>query len=836
MTDVDVFIAVNDAGTLSKLKSAWIYWKERNTLSVLRADDQGLIFKLKAGADPNQPASYTATFTTRVDEQVEVYFSEGAKPLPQSLIEPLLRPRQVPLSLSSDLASFGPVHVTPGQPATLRRLPLARIDLEPPGISLTSPADEPALLLASFELMQDPIDPYYVDSIPQGQAFFAVTNTVRESGVAPAAAVGVRPRARGIEVTGTVPSDATGAKLKLLNAQGTFMSMLSDGSNLTSAPITELQLTLGQASGKQRSFTGIVFLPADTQFGPVQLVIEPEGLTPGHLAGFSFLLLGAQVGITDDFPAGATGANAGPVASAADEVVVLDYTSSPAVAAGTLEPSKNAARASQQAAGRARRLLRFPLQSVKRPTGAGPGVVQKLVSQMPFLMMELQLLGAERGAIEELLRLREQRTSAPSNELRLSTEWSLSIDWPTPDRGAANPFLQPSFSITDKQDVVLKLDANADVTLRKLDGVSAGEASSAFATPPPTLSFPEPGRRQPKVRVSEAGAVVERAWGRHGGTANQPSTVIEWQPVLTTTGSAADKPLIRGGNVEVTLRSLTLAGAVVAPGPAFPRPTPAGALPTKPATGVPLAFVPHFRIHGLNPAPADLTALVDAVTESEFNANRAARPYLDFIPLEFWKVAMRGIVTHETNGRQFATRGGLATGVIAFASGGRTQAHGKERDMPIFGPPHGYGLGQLDPPDNIDQVWDLEQAVLECVRRLLLEKASDAQRSLANEFAASATAPLSTRSKNVFLRESVRRFNGGSEFVRNAANTDWEVFPSIRNDPTIFYCDEVLNGGQTLAYQDLVRAPNKREPLPARRTTVSTTPLAYTSASFVPGL
>lgn len=829
MTDVDIMIVVNDAGTLGKLTNAWVYWKEGGAFNVLRADDQGLIFKRK-GSDANQPASYTTRFTSIVGQQVEVYFSEGAKPLPQALVEPLLRQREVPLSLSSDLASLGPIHVTPGKSATIRRLPLARIDLEPPRISLTSPGDEPALLLTTFEPLLSPTDPYYVDGIPQGQAFFAATNTAaRENGVAPPAAITARARPRGIRVTGALPADAKGAKLKLLNAEGKALPLLSDGANLASAPVEELKLTLEQPSGKQRPFSADIFLPMDTAFGHVQIVIETEGLSPPHVAGFSFLLAGAQVAVVDDFPAGATGDKAGAVPTASDEVVVLDYTSSPAQVQGTGSTAdKDAARAQQRAAGRARRLLRFPIQSVLRPAGGSP---QQLVSQMPFLMVELQLLGADRAAWEELLRLREQRAVAPTSELRLSTDWALNINWPTPDRGQSQAVVQPPFDLTAKQDIVLKLDAAEDVTARKLDGVDKGRVTNAFTPAPPTLAFPEAGRRQPGVLVSEPSAELKRAWGRHGGSA-QPGTVIEWQPIFTTDGAAASKPVMRGGNVEIKLTSLTLAGAPVAGDLQFSRPTPQGQKPSAAPPTAPLAFVPHFRIHGLNPSRDDLNLLVDAITEREFNANRASKPYLDFLPLAVWQLALRGITIHETDGRQFATPGRQATGVIAFG-GTTTFAHGKERDMPIFGHPHGFGVGQLDPPSNIEQLWNLEEAVLGCVQRLLLEKAADARSGLGHEFLG--TAPLSTRSKNVFLRESVRRFNGGREFVRNAADDDWEVSPSIKADPTIFYCDEVLNGGETLRYQDLIRAPNKREPAAASRGPLATR-LPYTSASFVDGL
>jgi hypothetical protein len=419
----------------------------------------------------------------------------------------------------------------------------------------------------------------------------------------------------------------------------------------------------------------------------------------------------------------------------------------------------------------------------------------------------------------------------------LQLSWSLNVTWLTPDRNPANPpnatrpFRQPAFNVKDQQEVTFTLDSNADPAAQRLVGVSNGQMAGAFTTAPPLLTFPEAGRRTPLVAISETGALTQRAWDRHGATAQQ-SLVIEWQPIFTVDGTATGQPIMRGGNVVLGVATMAIDGIPVAPGVEFPRPTARGARPARHPATDPVAMLPLFRIHGLNPPVSDLDALVDLLVTEVFTNNLAANLHLSFVGLADWKKAARRVVTHETAGKQFATRppapnvGAIS---IPLVTPNRTYAHGKERDMPLFGAPHGYGVGQLDPPDNADQLWSLEAAALECVRRLLIDKGSRAVTVLGREFNTTSAATLTRRSRNVFLRETVRQYNGGTEFRFDASTSDWVVKPSVGN-PRIFYPDAVL--GTTMLYERLISAPNDREPAPASHGRLDTE-LQYTSAHFV---
>jgi hypothetical protein len=814
MANISVFLTVLEKGARTRLTRAWVYWKENGQFQVLRADAGGSVQQLASGGDATQPASYTTAFTTSDGASVGVYFSQGAKPLPQSLVEPILRPVVVTQASGSALSALGPVQLSPTVPNAMRRVPLAQVDVDPNHITLTSPGDEPALLPVFWESLEDENDAYYLDGLVQGSTIFS-GNPLRENSPAPAPASAVRPRPRGIEIAGTVPAAATSATLQLLDASGKAISLLQDGSSLTGAVAPQLTLTLGAASGPERPFTGTVFLPNNTTFGAVQLVIQPQGVTPAQVAGFFFLLAGVQLGVVDDAATNQNGKSPGPQTSVNDDVVVVDYTDSPQSVPGTTPADRGRARALEQAVARQRRLTRFPIQCVQRPL-ATPAT-QSLICQMPLLMAELQLLGADRTALEDLLRHRQQGTQAVDT-LRLDLNWSLKIDWPTPDTNNTNPpnstppFIQPQLAIGDQQTVSFKLDTNASVSQRRLQGISGGKLPSAFSTPPTALTFPEAGRRTPTVLISDAGAATSRAWDRHG-VPTQPCLAVEWQPNFTAT---------RGGNAQLSLDTLSIDGAPAPPGVEFPRPPQTATTPTRHPTSSPLAMLPRFRLFGINPPTADVNALVDLQTQTTIAAN-ATLTHLAFLSVGEWQAVMRAIVTHETGGRQYQIRSGPQAIVLGPAGAQRTYSYAREQDMPIFGGPHGYGIGQLDPPSNAQEIWNFQAAVQACVNRMLIAKAGGAQSAL--NLSGLTRATISVRQRNMFVREAVRRYNGGTEFRFDATAGDFVIKPRAPQ-ARFTYPNQVL--GSSVAYQDLLPNPTTRAPAIASQ-------LTYTSADFTLG-
>ena len=91
--------------------------------------------------------------------------------------------------------------------------------------------------------------------------------------------------------------------------------------------------------------------------------------------------------------------------------------------------------------------------------------------------------------------------------------------------------------------------------------------------------------------------------------------------------------------------------------------------------------------------------------------------------------------------------------------------------MPLFGPPHGYGIGQLDLFDtpqrgaNNDEVWNWVANLRAAVLIVLADKAVGAWALIGPH----APAPLDQFTREVFQREVVRRYNGGTEFVWTGA-------------------------------------------------------------------
>src|SRR5688500_15210681 len=99
--DCDVLIVVNDQNVLTKLTDSWVYWREGGTLSTLRADSNGDILSFSGSGDATKPSTYTRPFRSRIDAQVEVFTSTGAKPIPPSQVTPALLPRSVRLGIGA---------------------------------------------------------------------------------------------------------------------------------------------------------------------------------------------------------------------------------------------------------------------------------------------------------------------------------------------------------------------------------------------------------------------------------------------------------------------------------------------------------------------------------------------------------------------------------------------------------------------------------------------------------------------------------------------------------------------------------------------------------------
>jgi hypothetical protein len=261
----------------------------------------------------------------------------------------------------------------------------------------------------------------------------------------------------------------------------------------------------------------------------------------------------------------------------------------------------------------------------------------------------------------------------------------------------------------------------------------------------------------------------------------------------TASGTLVEEEVIRGGDGVLTLLHLAIDGVRIDPGL-----TVRSGKPKPPQPG-PDARLPRFRVRGKNPAPkkgGPVDALIDALVE-DFYERRRADPWIGCLGRGTRQVTARLAVGHESARCQFIdndkTAGRFTHGVQVF---------GKERHMPTFGGPHGYGLGQIDhPPTDPEIVWHFVKNLKESIRILMEVKGSQALRVLRRSRRDDAWAPTDQREKAVFRREVVRGYNAGREFVWDDAQHDWFIVPSGTNN--IEYPSIVLETRTQVIYRGI---------------------------------
>ncbi|MGZ4649650.1 MAG: hypothetical protein ACXV3A_03830, partial [Kineosporiaceae bacterium] len=642
----------------------------------------------------------------------------------------------------------------------------AQVDVPVRQTTLAAPGE-----LALWPLARDlPDDGYLRAGLPQGAALWTTPAggndglNVTENSAAPDPGA-ARPGTRALRARGDVEAAATTVRVSLLDGAGQPVALTPDP---TGAARSQVTATLGAPAGARRPFTAELELlkPADA-FGQVYLAVVADTPTGPVAEAFTGHLCGLQAALVDD-PAPT---QPGAVPGEADEVIVVDFAVSPR---DTPAPLAGQARS--------RRMVRYRIANATRPlvTG-GPPVLRP---RMPLWMAELQLVGVARAALEDLLRRRADRRAVPPgapagpSTTRISFGWSLRLEWDGPDSASAAfaaPFPRPN----QRHAYTLTLPAApAPVTatlsydaLGRLTGPSgqpastdpSGELPGGLQPAPQAAAFPLPGRRLPTVRVGPS-----RRWGRAAGDPVLPSLVMEFQPSVQVAGGEA----IRGGDGILSIDGVTLDGnAVDAGAPAT------GANPPPP--GAPLLQLPTFRIYGQNP-PAPQVEDAVRVLVRDYVSRHAADAHIAPLTPACWIETVLRILRHESGGqyRQFDERGAGRRRFRRQAQGVTgTWWFGTENGMPLFGPPHGYGIGQLDlfgtPPAGAtdEQVWNWVENLRAAVGIVLGEKAASAWALIS----AHVPHPLDQFTRAVFQREVVRRYNGGREFTWTG--TTWAISP-----------------------------------------------------------
>ena len=645
-------------------------------------------------------------------------------------------------------------------------------------LDVTQPAD-----LGLWPLSFEPhADAYSTNGLAQGAALFTAAGalTVAEHAAAPAPAPAARPRERMLTVAGQAEPTARSVRVRLLDAAGAAVPVKRDPA---AAPVEEVPATL--AAGGAFSAQLVPAAPA-TAFGPLRLAVLADGPPRPALAGLGVHLCGVQAALVADTDA----TTPGPVPGEADERIVVDFLASPQASLPNIS-----------AQARARRMARYDIRTRSRPLG--PDRANVLKPEMPLWMAELQLVGLSQAQLTDLMARRAFRDGAPA-PLRIAARWLLTLSWDGPDSNAQAINAGPRAP----QRHQYRLDLTERVTFEGLFDAQGQDAGQAYAPVPEQIAFPIEGRRLPAAVLTGR----QRAWGRQGGAA-LPAVVVEWQPLVV---DAAGTEIIRGGDGVLEASDVQLDGRALE-GPLRP---------------------PAFRVRGINPAPD--AAVEDLIREvvREYHTANAAQARIQLLPLACWETTVLLVFEHESGVRggysQFESRGSARRRFPANTE----RRYGHEDEMPLFGPPHGFGIGQLDlifgRGPNDDEVWSFVENIRSGVRLLMEEKAIAAyglvQPHLPN--------PVDRRTRAVYQREIVRRYNGGTEFQWSGGT--FVISPSKRwrdnadhtqgPNPNLRYPNQVL--GTNVTY--FTNAAGQAHVADGANTQFPW-PIAFTAADYGPG-
>ncbi|MEV6692706.1 hypothetical protein AB0M35_14665 [Micromonospora sp. NPDC051196] len=798
-------------------EDAWVYWRTGSTVRRLRASTDGYLYA-SAVANSSEPWDYTEAFKPAAGSIAEVAYSTGARPLPDALLGTagLFQQRTVP-------------PVPP--PVDGEREPVA-ITLPTRLLNLVSPEE-----LALWPLLWHVPDTYATDGLLDGPEVWTATDPV-DGTPAPAAVAPHRPVERGLRIEGQVDAAATQVRLRLQTSAGVALR-LRTGIAVDAPTADEVTATLAPADGGVRTFTATVFLVnAAAAFGPVEVLVVAEGPQVPHVESFTLHLCGLQTALVDD----PTAQDRGPLRGEADELQVVDFLRSPQNTVALVHAET-----------RVRRMVPYRLRNERRPLV--PGGPDRLQPQMPMWMGEVQFVGVTDAHLRDLLRRRYTRSAvldppdpaanpAPPQRLRIDWTWNMRLSWDGPDDNAdavtgpvQNPQLGHNYrlDLTGSPTVVLHYGATGqftDAQGRDLVVDAQGRVPAAFAPAPTPVPFPVANRRLPAVLVTGQ----QRPWGRLAGAEARPALVLEFQPAVIED----EREVIRGGDGRMGVSALSFDERPLDPGLIAD----AQGVLGPPPTAVPLLALPDFRILGQNPVPnAEVEAVIDDLVEEYYTANQAI-PRVSILSLACWRRTAMLIFSHESG-----IRGGYnqfhadAARVARYQYQAGIWRYGHEKDMPLLGPPHGYGVAQLDnwgnPPTgcNPNEVWSWVENVRTAVR-LIFENYGAAAYGVVRDHLPN---PIDQRTRAVFQRETIRRYNGGREF--RWIDGTWQVQPTWQyqttNEPASGPNPRLLYPNQVLAhagipaityYTNAAGAANVADGID----TVYNRPAAFTAAHYGP--
>src|SRR5579871_5682022 len=90
MPNCEVFVETVDAnGANAPLGEAWVYWRAGGSSTLLRTDRNGKRFQVRQGDEPTKPWVYWEQFQAALDSDIDIYYSRGAKPIPDARLNEL---------------------------------------------------------------------------------------------------------------------------------------------------------------------------------------------------------------------------------------------------------------------------------------------------------------------------------------------------------------------------------------------------------------------------------------------------------------------------------------------------------------------------------------------------------------------------------------------------------------------------------------------------------------------------------------------------------------------------------------------------------------------------
>ena len=808
-----------ELGALSEtkaLKRSWIYLKQGEALTLLRSDDDGLLWKSSSSDERPELKTFDRAFTIDVPATVRVAYSRGGFPISKTILNDTPTAfTEVKLEVKPEnMAPLPAVPMAANQIHVVTAAPALKMDLPPLPVVFDVP-----VTLEVWPYFASPFTPEYETSgLLQGAALWDADGnlTVRDGSAAVAAPIANRPKDLGAVVRGRVTNHAKQVDLFLLNPKGERLKFRPTAA-ADAVAVDKLTVDVVNHEGKDE-FKTLLFVDDPTKFfGLVQLIaVTKQGSLDG-LGDVVAALLGVQLGMCDDALAADKGDVPGictkpPEINVVDFVVTAIHGPLPAkkVKKGSAKSIAAAAAARTALAphSRARRMVSFEIKaSRKRPRPGIPG--GQLLPEMPLWMVELQFVGWRRDEGEQWLRLRRDQLGDNKRALVLSADFSLTLAWRGPDadlpgprrnRRVRNPYAQwtqtfrgafraqtPASSSGEAAapqppvfkpapTLVAKIDLGDDGNLRiDANGKSAVAAEPAYAA----VSFPTPDRRVPGVWLDKRPCT----WGwRASGTAIS-ALVVEWQPAIGELDRRNFKEIMLGGNGSLLVENL-LANDVAL---ARPKPADTGAGGSAHSPAPTSLSLPTFRIKGTSPARSERQAIVDRALHEVYAAHRGSGP-TTMLSETVWKALATRLTFRESGGQHF----GPAVERKVFTERTPYQCHGLQSGMPLFGAPAGYGLGQHDPPRKSPQdMWSFYEHICNGVEMLLVtDFGGPAYRYLTHLHALDPSRPLD---RAIYLRQVVRQYNGGNEFVYEGGH--WKMRPFVAKKGHV-----VLLSGSRLEY------------------------------------